>query len=729
MTSNSFISSLYEDIRFMVNTMVVKMNEQATIKESFDSVINYERYRSVLRGTFKASSMLLMDEAVVTSVIGDMTRVYQIIANPSVMTTDERIEIDRAHAEKILLNFEELNDYYRQYVGLPDVADKELFYITDIPNVRTNVPIHKLNNDELTIITNNGRYKHIVDNNPTKTYLKYIGPYRMDIVAIREANQYDIIKIETPENALTKDLFVKEYIRARRYILATSYDPGLFQENDFYEGIMGIVILTQAIRNCLSVDPIVNSFYNIEVMDAILRSYGIEQYFKGLPILYKRRLIQNLDHILSYKGTDTVLLDICKIFGYDNIKINRYYLLKTHNKSDDTGEFIFPRLPDQEFDYDQMYNLEFLKSDIGNGSNVSINRENIISYETVTNRDPLWQMTDQEIVSLKKENFNLKMSDYISIEAAYNVSQLLFELSYFINFLLDSRNAVSSLLVTNKYSYDGTSDLFTTITMLMALTAKKIGFDGNINSSPLAVAKILKFNLEDVEAQVAEIISQYKLNIKVSDVLLARPSVTFTSQDSVVNMYIKNSNIYDLIEERIKNAKSIHEFNGFNRLKKTLFISSMLDKIFTKKDGSVAGTYWEMLNDLDSQLGSTVTGAEDKDQIDALSLYILNQLQTFFNTDKLNFLFINTPDMHEKLIKVYFKQAVELFKYMDTQLDSIDIFFKMDDEASNVRIFDEEYRDRQIQRNHVHVIEDIVSSHKTIFIEDGINFNSRVQSY
>src|SRR5699024_10283738 len=109
-----------------------------------------------------------------------------------------------------------------------------------------------------------------------------------------------------------------------------------------------------------------------EILNAILESYGLLQYFEDLPFTFKRRLVLALDHILQIKGTDGVLVDICRIFSMDNFIANRYYLMKTQPKNLD-GEVIFSNDPEKA------YELNFIKAAIEDHE-INYSEDNIVNY-------------------------------------------------------------------------------------------------------------------------------------------------------------------------------------------------------------------------------------------------------------------------------------------------------------------------------------------------------------
>src|SRR5699024_3449672 len=193
--------------------------------------------------------------------------------------------------------------------------------------------------------------------------------------------------------------------------------------------------------------------------------------------------------------------------SYENFFANRYYLMKTYQKDAD-GNIIFSDDPEQQYD------LSFIKAQIEE-HDLNYAEENITDYEVVTRNDYLWQLTEQEKHDMMNEDFNIMMSKYIGIEAAYDVSSLTFEVCYFINLLLQSRDNMNKIWCTNMYALGGKCTAYTMIIFLLASLSKRSGFDGNIIYEPQHIAEILRFNYGDIQEELQAIIDKYELQVDV----------------------------------------------------------------------------------------------------------------------------------------------------------------------------------------------------------------------
>jgi hypothetical protein len=715
---NDIVASLYDDAILMAGSLVIKREDLAEAGETYDSLVNFERFLSISQGTDYFYSYETFDIDILNDVLPEELVPLAIQSRENI-PVEYREAILIKHRERYHTNYEEKNNYYRSLYGLPDVNDTDFIYINDIPGIDPDTPIHLFTVMEISTLTALGVIDGIIKKYPGKTYLGFLGVKRIDFVRARKAKNFEILFMIDPSNAEAKRLFLREYYMSRRYHLSM-YHKEAVNPSESYDGVIGLMILVSAIRNLISVNQLF--LINETLLNNILKSYGLYDRFVKLPFRQKRRLVAELDTLLSYAGSDLVLVDISNIFGY-NTTINRYYILKRHNM--ENGEPIFPKLPNGDIDYDAMYRLDFLKTNIKEDK-ITISDDKLIDFEEVINRDPLWHVpmtkTSEDTVAvsdLKREDFNLVMGKYVSVESAYDISKLVYEIAYFMNLLLDSRNNISLLSTSNMYSNSGVSNVFTFLVFMFAAMSKRNGYDGNIPYSTTGILQILKFNLTDVSALLNDIIKEHEIDLKLDDVLLDKLNAPVYNIERLTEVYRNNTEIYDLILERMMKTQDIKEYKGLLALKKVLFTSHTLRENFKKLDGTYAETYIEMLRDLDPSLAVRIYNTEDEALEDMIQ-YILEKLQVIFDEAELEFLFLNTPEMQERVMKAYFIEMVNLFIGSTTNLDTFDIVYTLSGPENMHRIISRAIPEMEMYtHNKVSVIDKVYTA-KTVVIEERI---------
>ena len=82
-------------------------------------------------------------------------------------------------------------------------------------------------------------------------------------------------------------------------------------------------------------------------IQAIFASYGVP-YYNEIPIKYQVAMMKNLNTLLKFKSTSKCMLDICSIFGFDNVRIFKYFLLRDR-KLDINDEYQFNYKKETEY--------------------------------------------------------------------------------------------------------------------------------------------------------------------------------------------------------------------------------------------------------------------------------------------------------------------------------------------------------------------------------------------
>jgi len=707
----------------MIKGMVVKRADLARENDTIDTIRAFETYLSCVNGTRYFHTFKPYDIRVLKKYYPEdfANRCY---ANPEAIPVDDRNMIVKDQAQLILDTYEEKNEYYRILMGLPRLDDHRWIYITDQPDIRKDVPIHKLSIEEISRLEVRGILPKLRRNNPTKQYLDYLGINAIDHLDARLAKPFEILRLGICSNPRTEEMFREQYYRARSYIMATIYHREEFTTKTLYDPVIGMLMVTLAAANTLV--PSEKDYLNFEEMlNAILESYGFLRYFEKFPFTYKRRLVIALDQLLKVKGTDGVLVDVCRLFSPDNDLIaNRYYLMKTQTKDLD-GNVIFSGNPNTD------YTLQFVKSSIIE-HDISMQEEDRLSYESVTDNDYLWQLTPDEKENLLTKDFNLMFTKYVGVDAAYDITSLVFEVCCFINLLMYARDNLAKVTIPNVYATEGKCSLFTMLNFLLAAMSLRAGFDGNIIYEPESIAEIWRFNYGDIHDKLQEIVDKYELRIDVDrtlvegfDIELAGPAGNNNATD-MINIYVKNRELFDAILDEMNSTNDIGHYIALSNTKDMLFTSCIERKTFVKTDGTIAATYRDMLSDLDLRLVSKLDSvADDEDKQNALIVYILERLEEMFNSPELHYLFLNTPTVYSTLIGKYIRIAINVFKSAPTQLRSVNVFFNIG-ERTPVRVIDEE--EGEVVHNvddWIHV-QDELTIHREVFLDEVVCVGNKV---
>ncbi len=718
-----FLISLYYDLITIARGVVVKRADLAQAYETKKTAEDFELYHACVIGSRYFYNFSHFDRDILSRYM-DYVNVDECEKDPNNIPESLRAGIVEDQAQRVIETYEEKNNYYRMLNGLPDVEDTDFIYVRDVDGIPDNVPIHLLSFDHINKLDASGKIYQIISDNPTKQYLKFLGYNKIDIIKSRLARPFDLLSTGTPNNSKTLDMFQTQYYSARRYVMATMYHKEYFGDTQLYDPIMGVIILTLAIRNCLVPNSV--EYINFEeILDSILESYGLYTYFRTFPPTYKRRLVLALDKILRVKGTDGVLVDICRLFSFDNFTANRYYLLKTQNK-DSEGHLIFSNDPNEQ------YKLSFVKSNIEEQS-IDYNEDNRIEYDVVVDGDYLWQLTEEEKNHILNTPFNRMMTKYIDIEAAYDLTELTFEVCYFINMMLQHRDMLSKFTVANTYSPIGTSTVYAMLIFLLCAMSRLDGYDGNIVYDSRDIAQILRFNYETYNTTVNELIQKYKDRVEVpidfdivpgyNNTLKLDFAPSGSGSSKLVEAYVNNRVLYNAILEEMHNTNDINYFITLRNIKESMFISAMQHEQFMLTNGDWATNFYDLLLDIDPGVYYKLidfNSDRHQNELNTMVLYILDKLEGFFDSDQFKYLFLNTPNIYSSVISKYLRTAINVFKANAVQLTSINVFLEYGDHKP-IRVIDDAYTETEQYINDSITPTDSIVLNTTLTIDDYIN--------
>lgn len=288
-------------------------------------------------------------------------------------------------------NHVEKNNYYRAYLGLPPIDskgnvyedtlvhtydDKSRSYIefsdtytsmcpTDIyPEGHWKNELYKYDSydiatlRELGIIdayiqacqslanTSGSRYK----------YLYYLGNEAFDLYTMRKADNFELMGLPTIDDNDIRTKFVDAFEVNREYIIRCVYADCYKFESDYYNKFIILFLLINTIMDLVTSIP--DYIINKTVFDArciryLFESYGVP-YYSEIPLKYQKAILKNLHILLKYKSSTKNMIDICNLFGFSDVKVFGYYLMKSRN-TDSTGNYIPEEDNDIHYDPENIY--------------------------------------------------------------------------------------------------------------------------------------------------------------------------------------------------------------------------------------------------------------------------------------------------------------------------------------------------------------------------------------
>lgn len=714
--------------QIMMTGVVLKDEQRADENETVESLRQSDMYRNIVRGSYNFSMFKydMLDLKKIPSLSRKECLLYA--RDNSIIPESIRPQLTEIGKNRFLSNYEELNNYYRMLSGLPNLGDPGI-YLTedDLSKITVNFqndgyPIHKLTQDQLLILESFGiidkyknMYKDVRDkegNNPYK-YLWFLGEKSIDPNFARQAEKFSVLYIPSVETNEVYNKFIERLEINRVYFLQTVYSEAYKYRNKYYDRIMMILIIIQAFDDMIIRSPeyiIRRDVFDLRTIEYIFDMCGVE-FFPEIPLKYQKRLVKNLNRLIKYKSCDKNLIDISKLFGFDNIMLFKYWLMKVPIINED-GEYRNDVIEDPVTgetidDVDSNYELTFLRVPFENSSFDECVRDkrNWKKYDDIAGKDIYWQgFYSKEYVkhTIAEHIFNARITKYISVAAIYNVAEMTFQLAYFINMLLYSDVDTSALKLQvpelNTKTYFELVDLIICLHSLMYLYNEA---QDNIVYDPVQSLSIKGFNFEANLELIASDLANKGLTLEdvgVDEFKIPNPIMTF---DQLVDVYKSNKKVYKYLQEGMFNANNKREWDIYHDLYESLFITDCNFAYFNKygTNGNPPKTYREVLANKCAPLYAIIVKCENIDKKNERQLeiskyinFITENIYTYIDKDEFKYIFQNIPTISLDYVKEYLFKVIMFFK--SHKVDLI--------HTNNIYVFDDIYE------NKIPVIDDMI---------------------
>lgn len=565
--------------------------------------------RSVLRNTSVTDTdieLFASDKSKIPSYLRDeVTKEYQK-ALTAINPVSGRPEYYNKIDGKYEVIYDEPNNYYRMLMGLPNKGDIEYIYNQD-PRWATNVPIHQMSKVDRIEMERAGALDALIKKYPEKEYLVYLGKKYVDPFTARIADRFEMLyHNETVSETINND-FIESYNSARDMVLSVYYSNALRKSNYLYDNFLAMCILFITLQSMnykyLQVD-ITRDFYDVESLKLVYDSYGVP-FYNEIPLEYHRKIVKNINKLISYKGSSTVFFDLFSIFDVGSMDIYSYFLTKTHLfgedgrplfniKKDDDDNDIYDSEGNPVLD-DSNYKIKFSRVKLSDDPALSISDDsNNVDYNQLTGPDPYWIEDEALISKLAGENFNYLESKYIGIQTVFNLMKITFENAYIFRLITDKKELTDALEF--RWSDVGiTCSIFDIFIYLASIYCRYCGYEGIITNKIPAIMDTLGYDFDAVAESMRSkehLNDTIQKNRKLIDLI---ESIDITDINSLNTTYNTITEIRDMIVDGYVNAKTITEFNAYRDLYNSLLISKEVTAVYTDPN---TGTVYETFKDV-----------------------------------------------------------------------------------------------------------------------------------
>lgn len=652
-SDNPYIDSIVYYTKYLIINSIMKDETEADSYETIESIKNAGEY--IRRVKFEKGTM---PEYV------ELNLYYATLwGQPPVPTVDEIVEM-----------LPQLETGYQYDKNAIDVsAYKDAYYINMEPYQGTvwtegtsldltGKFIHNLTESELVMIEATGLMDHI-KSIYTDYHYKYVNYLRIKIdpIVSRTATNYQMLYIpEIPDTDYNdiRSKFEIIFEKNKRYVMNAIYSDAMKLENEYYDKF--IIILLKVMSMMDMVNDVFDYLIHKDVFDSrtiryLFESYGVD-YYSEIPTRYQVAMIKNMNTLLKYKSTNRNIVDITNLFGFDNVVVFKYYLLKVHDDNvplefDADGKEIFTN---------GAYDLEFVKVPIDGKIDDYISDPTYREpYDEVIANDPFWlainknqtdvfKADDINVVKydvkqqILKSDFTCEATKYFSIDSTVETAQTAADLCYFYQMLYDNYIEDFTIDLPNSISVDPVpvSQVFAYMTALgyvyndieddiitndMEKTMYVYGFQfNNINIGALIDDvkkryKNVRDGFTDLDAEGGiDLYNNYKL-----------PPITDFTYDRFEEIFISNRDVHDKLIEWMDATDNYNVYKGYETIYNSLMTTKCSLKYFSKM-------YFG--GESEQEIPTTMTYTEWFETVNPTLARSINACKEISNTEKRNIL-------------------------------------------------------------------------------------------
>lgn len=716
-TENPLLDEIVYNCKIMMCGTVLKDNDKADLYETLESLKSSDLFMASVEKKTRFQDYEYTIEFLKTC--------SYIMSYNLITYANDNSKIPQSYRERIVRDmqnyyvdhYEEENEYYRTLNGLPPYDDNQSIKLSTIDisslpeefefteNARY---IHELDDFCIETLKSAGIIDNLISKYPDYKYLNYLGSDKIDIYKARKASHLGVLKVPVPSSIEVYNRYIERLSINRNYIIRRVYTEAFKYQSDHYNDVMKILIVLTSFLDCVAELPeyyIQNNIFDIRTIRYIFESNGIP-YFDDIPIKYQLRMVRNLHSLIKYKATNKCIVDICSLFGFDNIEVFKYYILRDRKMTSD-GNYVYATKFDEVTqteieDVESEYELKFLKVPLeGSADDYIRDPLNILDYDAVTLGDILWDGPYSH-ESIKKQiiehEFNVELSKYISIDAVYELAKMSFDLPYFINMIMFNTIDLKQLkcyIPTISVSSDFfLTDLFV---FLYALMFKYLGIKDRIFDERSEILSVVGFNFEvDLPALInwLEDRGETLSSLGVENFNTGSTGVLTFSQ--LVNIFVTNKNVYDTVRKGMINAQDKNEYDIYKKLYNSFFVTDMNWEYYNlpqDKEERKNYTYTKFLSTKDVELYNTlmevdsITNDEQREQkINNLISTVTDKIEEVLDTDILDTIFANMPTISIDFVKNYIFEVIDFFKSYKVDVMEINTIYRFDDKLDN-RVF------------------------------------------
>lgn len=571
------ISTELELFKNMMDNVVVKRYQYANSLETKESLQAYLRYKEALLQRDSTANYEYYEY--------DLDRFFYLTpsqreaiikgeADPKYFLKEKDVEMLLDWKRKNRIDsYVELNDYYREILGLPpyNMSESEYIYVTDVKDVDPNIPLHELPIEQFQLFKMSTRYEAYLKKYPTHTYIKYM--YKsVDLVQARDAGPFEVISFDNDSMTIR---YLEFYAKEKATFMKTYFNAFRYEHYDQYESIKIMHLKLSAMMNFrlnYALNFMESNSYTEQEATNIWLEYNLT-IPPNMPSIYRDTVTFLLNLLHIYKGTDYVIEFIAnEIFG--NMEVHKYFLCKRLKKGVN-----FPPVGSKPEDY---FDIIYIKAPFhANSPSDAPENTEIIPYNDLAEKDPKWFEDDEEVRrQVLYGDYSYLTSKYLAVNNYLDISELNYRISILDRLIMRHKN----LTDTYKIYYKETKTeekLFDLFIYINALCGYTFGFIPKIPDYMDSVLMMIGFKTPENLKVLRDWFVAYFMRTKYKDLLEDFP--TIDDDDTFIEFLEKcnkSLNIADVLMEMLEIADNWRSYQMIVDLYKAIILVEKTPEIF-----------------------------------------------------------------------------------------------------------------------------------------------------
>lgn len=681
MADYTYASSLVLSELLRISKNIVWKNPKfATQGEATVDGIAVEQYNLARQGRLTFDMIYAFDEEPLRGAGIPEEDISSYMDDPTIVPEQYRDVLTSLQQQYTISHYVEQNNYYRMLSGLPDIEDEDFIYNIKYPSISNTVtPIHELSQEQLNRLDAVGYLTELIEKYPSKKYLQHLTEKRIDVYIARNSEDYALLYLPPSDLIELRNQFREQYEKSRTMVSMIYKVKNLAAENTEYHGFIGLVILFATInmmqQKFLEAD-ITRDFFDDESLRLVYDSYCVPFYEK-IPIEYHRKIVKNINRLISMKGSTKCIYELFDIFGFSNIDIYEFYMIKLHRF--ENGKPVFIKDKDGKYDLRRMYDVKFAKARLYDNPQKEIsNHRNHLTYDEMTASDPYWISDKKLLDTIYSSQYNYVDSKYLGIQTTFNLMKILYEGSFYLKMILDNRKLLSFTSMYYK-NLRTECNLFDFIIYACCIMTRKNDMSGNIVGKPHEIGKFLGFNFKQDLTIVKENISKNDYLKNDAPLINLLTMVDVNSLENVMRVYDKIVDLRKYLTNKMHETHDANVYNAYYELYNMLMYSEYADDVFQKSDGTRANSFEELLQDINPALYNRYMNTDSYDE----NTEVADVLYTLQNTCSSLHQIVFSDDLTSNALFEYLFKLIDFFKSAKADLTGYEIILSLAHNSEN----------------------------------------------